>query len=396
MKRIFTVILLLFLFAACALAAASCGAGGEEGVTAGAGPFDPALQDRLEDTLSAVMSENGIPGAIVHVEVPGLGSWETALGLSDVETEEVMDLAKGFRVGSITKTVTATLVLQLVDESLLALDDSLASLVPEPAVTGSDRITLRMLLNHTSGLFEYTADERFQELQAEEPLRKWEPAELVAFAATHELYFPPGEGWQYSNTNFVLQGMIFERITGHPIDEEIEARVAGRLGLSRTVLPSQPEMSGDFSHGYVYATDLGEEQAAEGELADVTAAFDPSWAWAAGGMTSCLDDLGIWARALVEGGLLSEELQKERLDTVEAWQGSYYGLGIAEYAGFWGHPGDLPGFSCAMMYNPDNGALIILMFNKNPNGIDFAAYATFTRLVEILVPAQRATMRLAW
>ncbi|MBN2026521.1 MAG: beta-lactamase family protein [Actinobacteria bacterium] len=383
MMKKFTVVAITAVFiAACCIAVTSCG---EEKDSVDS--FPPEVQQQLEEVMNEVMADNGIPGAIVYVEVPGEGKWEAALGLSDIETEEAMDLANAFRVGSITKTFTATVVLQLVDEGQLSLDDTLASFAMEPSVPGSDEITVRMLLNHTSGLFEYTADEGFQELQAEDLLRKWAPGELVAFAASHEPYFPPGEGWQYSNTNFILQGMIVEQVTGNPLKDEIAARIAGELGLARTSLPTQPRLSGEHSHGYLYARDMGDAQDGGGdELLDVTDSFDPSWSWGAGAMISDLEDLGKWVKALVGGDLLSDEVQRQRLTTVEAWQGSDYGLGIAEYDGFWGHPGDLPGFSSAMMYNPDSGALIILNLNKNPNDIDFAAYTTFTQLVEVLSP----------
>lgn len=101
-------------------------------------------------------------------------------------------------------------------------------------------------------------------------------------------------------------------------------------------------------------------------------------------MVSDLADLEVWAKALADGDLLSEELQRERMETNEAWYGASYGLGIVGYKGFWGHPGDIPGFSSAMFYNPENGAYIILDLNKNPNDIDFASFQTFTALVDIL------------
>jgi len=381
-KRLAAIAIAAAFFAACCLTVASCGEGKDSGES-----FPPELQQQLEDVINEALADNGIPGAIVYVEVPGEGKWEAALGLADIETGEAMDLANVFRVGSITKTFTSTVVLQLVDEGLFSLDDTLASFAMEPAVPGEDEITVRMLLNHTSGLFEYTAVEGFQELQAEDLLRKWAPGELVAFAASHEPYFPPGRGWQYSNTNFILQGMIVEQVTGNSLAGEIATRIADELGLAQTILPAQPQLGGKHSHGYLYAADMGDAQEGEeDELVDVTDSFDPSWSWGAGAMISDLEDLGVWVKALVEGDLLGGEVQRQRLTTVEAWQGSDYGLGIAEYAGFWGHPGDLPGFSSAMMYNPDSGAVIILNLNKNPNNIDFAAYSTFTKLVEVLSP----------
>ncbi len=382
----FVSIITVLLLVASGFFVASCGSETQQGDgDAEAAAFEPELQRRLEDTVIEIMADNGIPGAIVYVEVPGEGKWEAVLGLADIAAQAAMDPGYSYRVGSISKTFTATVVLQLVDEGAISLDDTLASFAIEPAMPGCGEITMRMLLNHTSGLFEYTADERFGELSQEDMLRKWAPEELIAFAAEHEPYFPPGEGWEYSNTNFILQGIIVEQVTGNSLAQEIASRITAELGLPETELPTQPELRGEYSHGYLYARDLGDEGAEGGkELADVTAAFDPSWAWAAGAMVSDLSDLKVWVKALVEGDLLGEELQSERLTTVEAWQGSDYGLGIAEYEGFWGHPGDLPGYSNAMMYNPESGATIILMLNKNPNDIDFAGYATFTQLLDVL------------
>jgi D-alanyl-D-alanine carboxypeptidase len=384
-RKASAIVFLCLLLVSCAFCVTACGGGDSAAVDMS---FDPELQQELESALNGIMEENGIPGAIVYVEVPGEGKWEAALGLSDVEAEEAMDIANKYRIGSITKTFVATVILQLVDEGKISLDDTLDTLGMEPIVPHASEITVRMLLNHTSGLFEYTADETFQEMQDENPRRKWAPEELVGFAARHEPYFSPGDGWQYSNTNFILQGMIVEKITGNGLEDEIAARIADVLGLSETSLPTQPELTGEHNHGYLYARDMGEDDAGSGDgLYDVTDTFDPSWAWAAGAMISDLDDLKTWAKALAEGDLLSVELQQERLTTVEAWQGSDYGLGIAEYEGFWGHPGDLPGFSSAMMYNPESGACIVLTLNKNPNDIDFAGYATFTELVDILFPS---------
>jgi D-alanyl-D-alanine carboxypeptidase len=208
---------------------------------------------------------------------------------------------------------------------------------------------------------------------------------MVAIAAAHDLEFPPGQGWSYSNTNYVLLGMIVEEVTGNDFGDEIAKRFTGPLGLSRTYLADGAEIEGEHSQGYVYAKDLfSEPQGDPNELLDITTAIDPSWSWAAGGMISCLEDLQVWARALAEGELLSAEVQSERLEMIEAWQGSKYGLGIADYEGFLGHPGDIPGFSSAMFFDPESGSSIIMTLNKNPNDLGFASYVTFTRIVDII------------
>lgn len=377
-----TALILAALLALALTALPSCGGSGDQPE---ATPLDPELQRRIEEVVDEVMAENGIPGAIVAVEVPGEGSWITAKGLADVEAGRPMDISYLFRVGSITKTFTATAVLQLVDEGRLSLDDTLDELEIQPAVPYSDVITVRMLLNHTSGIFDYTGDEGFQEAQDENLLQKWTPEEMVAAAASHEPCFQPGQGWEYSNTNYVLLGMIVERTTGNSFGDEVEERFTGPLGLSDTCMPDGPDIRGEHSQGYACAGDLEDDpEGGPQELVDVTTAIDPSWAWAAGAMISDLEDLRAWVKALAEGDLLSEEVQAERLQMVEAWQGSDYGLGIAAYEGFLGHPGDIPGFSSAMFYNPESGATVVMTLNKNPNELGFAGYATFNRIADII------------
>jgi D-alanyl-D-alanine carboxypeptidase len=375
---------LISLLAAFLLFCASCGGPGGQPVQDS--PLDAGLQRRIEEQVEEVMADNGIPGAIVAVEIPGEGSWVAALGLSDVEGDGPMDTSLLFRIGSISKTFTATAVLQLVDEGRLGLDTTLVELGTQPAVPGGNEISVRRLLNHTSGLFDYTKDRSFQEAQGEDLLRKWSPGEMVAIAAAHDLEFPPGQGWSYSNTNYILLGMIVEGVTGNSFDEEISKRFTRPLGLSNTFLPDGPGIEGEHSRGYAFAADLLEDPAGDpDELLEITTAIDPSWSWAAGGMISNLEDLRVWARALAEGDLLSEEVQIERLQTVEAWQGSRYGLGIADYEGFLGHPGDIPGFSSAMFYDPESGTSVIMTLNKNPNDLGFASYVTFTEIADIIL-----------
>ena len=227
---LWTALILIILLTAAALACSSCGTQESEPETVFS--LSPELQQELEEILDDVMSENGIPGAVIGVWVPGEGSWVEAKGLADVQTGEAMDTADKVRIGSITKTFNATVILQLVDEGRIGLDDPLRDYAPE--VPGSEEITVRMLLDHTSGLFDYTSDEDFQEAVDAEPLRKWQPQELVDFAISHEPYFAPGEEWHYSNTNYILLGMIVEEVTGNLVGDEMRTRIYERLGLSNT------------------------------------------------------------------------------------------------------------------------------------------------------------------
>ncbi|MDY6794330.1 MAG: serine hydrolase domain-containing protein [Actinomycetota bacterium] len=271
-----TAIMLAALLVLAALACSSCG--GSQDTPDGATSLPPEIQRGLEDKLSGVMEDNGIPGAIIYVDVPGKGTWEAAIGLADVEAGEAMDTALRFHIGSITKTFVSTMILQLVDEGKMSLDDTLEELGIQPAVPYAGDITLRMLLNHTSGIFDYTADADFQAASDDDFLRKWTPRELVAFAAANQPYFPPGEGWEYSNTNFILQGMIIEELTGGSLEDELQERITSRLGLSATTLPDSPRISAEHSHGYAYAAVItGDEADGGGELMDITETFNTSW-----------------------------------------------------------------------------------------------------------------------
>ena len=334
----------------------------------------------MEKAIDATVSGNGIPGAVVGVWVPGEGTWIKATGEADVKTKREIKPADKFRIGSITKTFTATVILQLVDEGKIGLDDTLDKYFP--GVPNAGDITIRDLCGMTSGLFDYTGDEGFQEALDKDPARKWEPRELVEFASSHDPLFAPGDGWDYCNTNYILLGMIIEQVTGNKIAGEYQSRIIDRLGLENTTFPDNSDMTGEYSHGY-----MADEES--GELEDITGTFDPSLAWAAGAMISNLDDLKIWARAVAGGDLLSEDAQRDRLSWVDAEMGGLdfqYGLGIGHMEGFVGHGGDVPGYTSAMFYKPDKDATVIVLLNKNPNEEETAGLRLFIEIARTLFP----------
>ncbi len=158
------------------------------------------------------------PGALVGVWKGDGTTLVKAYGLARTDPEEAMRAGMGFRAGSVTKTFTGNLALQLVDQGRLSLDDPVSRYVE--GVPDGDRITVRMLLNHSSGLFNYGADKALNETITADPHKVWTPAELVAVAVSNPPYFPPGEGCTYSNTNYVLLGMIIEKVTGRAFEDD--------------------------------------------------------------------------------------------------------------------------------------------------------------------------------
>ncbi|WP_043784993.1 serine hydrolase domain-containing protein [Amycolatopsis rifamycinica] len=245
------------------------------------------------------------------------------------------------RAGSNTKTFTAVVVLQLVAEGKVALDAPIERYLPG-LVPGGRAITVRQLLQHTSGLpnyTEYLGLEDFAKLRH----RYFQPHDLLAAALAHPAKFAPGTKWEYSNTNYVLAGLLIERVTGRPVAEQITSRVIGKADLRNTYWPAVGDetIRGPHPQGYARAGDA---------VIDVTE-LDPSWGWAAGQLISTPGDLAKFARALLGGRLLPAPELAEMRKTVEAplLPGWRYGLGVFSVplscgGVYWGHGGDIHGF----------------------------------------------------
>jgi D-alanyl-D-alanine carboxypeptidase len=336
----------------------------------GNSPLDPELAERLEQVLIEKMEEFGIPGALVGVWIPGEGNLIIEQGISDIDTYEAIEKKDHVRIGSVTKSFTVTVILQLVGEGMLSLDDPLAKFFPE--IENSDA-TVRDLANMRSGIFNYTEDRNFVVLLLEDLLRKWPPQELVDVADSNLPYFDPDRGWHYSNTNTVILGMIIEQVTGNFVGEEIYNRVIEPLGLGGTIYPTTPDIPVPFSRGYV-------EFDPETGLMDVTFS-EPSSSAASGAMISRLLDLRKWSVALGKGTLLKEEIQQERINSLapivfypcddddperakrSCPEYDKYGLGIGELSGWIGHTGEYIGYTSLVMFEPESGSVVVIIMN---------------------------------
>lgn len=348
-------------------------------------------QDELGAAVDEALSASGAPGAVVGVWTPQ-GDWVVARGEANIATGEPMRTSDILRIGSITKTFVATVVLTMVDDGLLSLDDKLSEYYAD--FPKADEITVRMLLNHTSGIFSWDEDEDiFAELY-EDPEAGWSIEGMIRFSAEHPFYFEPGTGQHYSNINYFLLGMIVEEAGGRTLQREIEERVTAPLGLENTFLPDSPYYKGETIHGY---------DEVDGELVDVNGSeiekvisFD--LAWAAGGMVTTLDDLKVWAKALATGELLSDAMHEEQMDMVDTTpEGSpvesAYGLGVGLSDVWVGHSGAVVGSMCNMGYYPEQDATVITYFNKlststlEANEADLADYVEcFMAISKTLYP----------
>jgi D-alanyl-D-alanine carboxypeptidase len=323
---------------------AAAAAGG--GSRAARGHSDPLRQQ--VDAIQAA----GAVGVLASVATPR-GTRSAAAGVADTATSAPVPLDAEFRIGSATKTFVATVVLQLVGEHRLSLSDTVAQWLPGVVEgNGNDgtRITVRELLQHTSGIYDYLRDTPVVSGVAgyeANRMHTYTAQDLVALAMQHPPYFPPGAGMAYSNTNYVLLGMIIERVTGRSWAEEVNARIIAPLGLRHTSTPgTYPYIKGPHAEGY---SAFGGP-----ELVDATV-VNPTVADAAGSMISTTRDLGRFYRALVGGRLLAPAQLAQMQDTVPVaqldaiWPGAGYGLGLAWFplpcgGGYYGHPGDVPGY----------------------------------------------------
>jgi D-alanyl-D-alanine carboxypeptidase len=336
------------------------------------------------------MAELSVPGAVVLIRTP-TGEYRDAFGTRRVRADDPVQVGDYFRVGSNTKTMTGTVVLQLAQEGRIALSDPVSKYRPE--VPGGARITIEQLLDMRSGLFNYTELESVNRTLDEDPTKVWRPQELVSLGLAQPPYFPPGQGFHYSNTNTVLLGLIVEQLTGQQLGTVFQQRIFTPLGLRNTLLPPITSNAIPDTHpqGYLFGTNVStmtdaalppdQQVAARNRTLqpnDVTE-LNPSWAWAAGAAISTAEDLATYVKPLVAGGLLDDAMQKQRLDSLAPTDpadpnSASYGLALARFGPMIGHDGALPGYQSFMGYDPAAGNTLIVLTNLQnaPDGTQVA------------------------
>jgi D-alanyl-D-alanine carboxypeptidase len=342
-------------------------------------PLNDALTRRLDAAIEQAMTASGVPGAIVGVWGPD-GDYVRAFGVADKTTRAPMKTDFYSRIGSVTKTFTVTAILQLADQGKLRLDDSVAEYIS--GVPLGNRITLRQLARMQSGLFNYSASPEFQQAMFADPRRAFTPRELLDYAWTQPNPFPPGAEFEYCNTNTVLLGLVVQKVSGEPLHSYIEDQILKPLNMNHTSFPTTNAFPDPHAQGYTVQTADGKEATATD--------WNPSWGWAAGAMTSTLDDMRVWASALATGKLLTPQMQSQRLQTVGSPgmpPQDGYGLGIFNLGGWIGHNGSLPGYQTVVVYLPDKQTSLVIMTNtdiESRGGEPSTALAT--AITKVLTP----------
>lgn len=325
--------------------------------TAGTGSESGPLQDRMQSLVDA-----GYPAALASVIGPDGEAIDVAAGIGDLATDEPAPVDGEVRIASNTKMFVSTVVLQLVQEGKVALDAPIDTYLPG-LITGDGidgtRISVRQLLQHTAGLPEYADQIAADAFAAQE--RYTSPRDMLDIALAKPAVFAPGERWAYSNTNYLVLGLLVEAVTDRALPQQIDERIVKPLDLEHTYFPApgERELRGEHPQGYHAKT--------VGDLLDITA-LDTSFAWSAGAMVSTPHELNVFMQALLDGELLNEESLAEMQTTVpagdELWPGAGYGLGLQSYplscgGVAWGHGGDIPGTQTRNAVGPDGTAVTI-------------------------------------
>ncbi|WP_329172581.1 serine hydrolase domain-containing protein [Streptomyces sp. NBC_01477] len=390
------------LVAAAALAAAAVAlpaAGTASAAPAAAAPAPDYAG--LRQALNSVVAA-GAPGAYALVSDRDGHSGTVGVGTGDLATGAPIDPKGQFRIGSITKNFTAVLALQLVAQHRVELDAPAAGQLPAGVLPAGSPITVRDLLNHTSGLYDYSNDlpgilvgdtvTGYQQFR----YKTYAPGDLVAGALSHGPQFTPGSKYQYSNTNFVVLGMLVEHITGKPFATVLNERILRPLGMhdTRFVVP-RTDIGGRHAIGYLTQDDRSKP------LFDATAQT-ASWIWSAGAAISSTADLNTYWRALTAGALLPEEqlAEMEAVVPVDATGTSSYGLGMRAYTlscgtRVYGHDGILEGYQSYSYTTKDGSRQVTIAANASNNGDVFAAERTALDPVFCGAPSSPAAKRRA-
>jgi D-alanyl-D-alanine carboxypeptidase len=328
-----------------------------------------ALQAKLDEWHKA----GSFPGATFGLVLANGESFGLAVGFSDRETKTAMMPTDRMLAGSVGKTFAAATALQLIKEGKISLDDKVEKyLGREPwfsRLPNAKDITVRQLMNHTSGLVRYEFKEQFTKDLTANPEKVWKPAELVAYLLDEKPPFEAGKGWDYSDTNYIVLGMIIEKVTGRKFYDEANRRLLKPLKLTNTIPQDGPRLKG-VVQGYAGPSNPfgGKDAMIEGGRFVV----NPQFEWTGGGYASTAQDLARWAKMIYEGKAFSPDLLPQVLDGFSApmlGRETKYGLGViirkTPAGTSYGHSGFFPGYMTDIMYFPERKVAVAVQVNTS-------------------------------
>lgn len=334
-------------------------------------PLENALQKKLEE----IVKTNSLPGATAAIVLPDGQLISLAAGYADREADMRMKPGAQMFSGSVGKTFVAALVLKQVETGQLRLDEKLAAYFGEESwyrqLPNASEITVRMLLQHTSGLPRYVFQPAFIQALKEQPDRSWKPEELLGFVANMEPQHPPGKGWAYSDTNYLLLGLLLEKISGKAYYSLLEEQILKPLGLQHTYPSTQAELPG-LTQGYIGSQNIlslpRNKTVENGRYA-----INPQFEWTGGGLVTNAEDLARWMFSLQKEKVVSGRMLQEMRLPAAFGTGlpaeSGYGLGCfawkAGKGSHYGHEGVMPGHVTTVEYADDEGLAISIQVNTD-------------------------------
>ncbi len=368
--------------ALCFVACLLLGAAMVRAASAQPSPGDRSVRAAID---AAVQKERKIFGG--HTPVPGVlievsdktGNYVRTYGYADLATHRNLTAQDYFRIGSNTKTFVISVLLQLVDEKKLRLDDPLSTFALGVDIPNAQNITVRELCQMRSGLFEAYNTPEIAKMNITGK-STFDARTLVGWAVHQKLLFAPGTKYNYSNTNYLILGLIIEAITKDTVAHEIEDRLLRKFALSHTSYPETQEMPNPWAHGYGLNAKKGWD--------DVSGTIPVSLMGSAGEMVSDMQDMTTWTKLYVTGKTNGAATQKERLDCIYTGKGNnYFGLGIGCSAGYFGYTGGLPGYNTANFYEPSTGTFILAWVTvQNDTPAPGVANAIAREIARILTP----------
>lgn len=382
-------------------------------VTHGFGQSTPVASPTASDVpgsvktrLLKVLDAYGVPGATIGLTTPQTPDPVIIeLGVANLTTGEPISADMHFRIASVTKTFVATVVLQLVDQGLLALNDTVADILPDLDVVNTHVVTVQNLLQMRSGLPQLADNPDYLRIVASDADIEINIDQIFGLAIGQPARAEPDTVFDYNNLNFDILGEIVHVVTDSAWHENVQSRISGPLGLENTLFAKSPELPTPFAHGYGYLDQElpTEPTAATPEVTPVLetlagpaatpvndagaydlTSFNPTVAGAAGGMISTIRDQVVWAEAFANGALISSELYTRQIETMPMDDTGTvgYGFGMIDFGGLYAHNGAINGFQSFVAGSPDFGVNVAALANCHPT-VDFADVATLL-VVELL------------
>ena len=332
-----------------------------------------ALKTALQLKLDEWHKAGSFPGATLGVVLPNGESFDLAVGFSDRENKTPMKATDRMPAGSVGKTFAAATAFQLIKEGKLNLDDKIEKYLGGeqwfPRLPNAKDITVRQLMNHTSGLVRYEFKEQFTKDLTTNPEKVWKPAELVSYLLDEKAPFEAGKGWDYSDTNYIVLGMIIEKVTGRKFYDEANRRLLKPLKLTDTIPQDGPRLKGVVQG---YAGPNNPFGGTDAMLVNGKFTVNPQFEWTGGGYVSTAHDLARWAKMFYEGKAFSPDLLPQVVDGVAApmlGRESKYGLGAiirkTSIGTSYGHSGFFPGYMTDMMYFPEQKIAVAVQVNTS-------------------------------